>query len=421
MWSAADLVRRLCRTLELAERTVRLLAADGYTDPDDPSKSVRGEKVVGETGLLLLAAAPSASTRVELRERLESVARLLMPYARGERVRARICLEPSLALEHALGHVCLSRLGFPDTDLDRLLSGSLQAESASSRERPPHRELEQEWLMRIWNPPSQYRRVDPRLPARSALGRPIDLLSFHKDDAYAFTHSLMYLTDLGARRVRLPRSRSTIAAEADAACASSLDEPDYDLCGEVLLTWPYLRRRWSASAIVGFAVLASVEDRVGFLPGPAISLEHLEKLRGEERSRYAITSSYHTAYVMGLLCAAALREGCSPPVAPLGHSLHRGATTALMPLIGTSNPEPDWRQHLEALSSNEQDSAAPFLLNICLRRAALKRDLGIVRSALLTGEKHGLLDAPVPRQAAELLRRSVMFSTLPPLAPLESG
>ena len=116
--------------------------------------------------------------------------------------------------------------------------------------------------------------------ARSALGRPADLLSTRKDQAYAFTHALMYLTDLGSRRVRLPRSPSTIAAEADAALASSLDEPDYDLSGEILLTWPYLHRRWSASAILGFAILASVEDRLGFLPAPGLSLDRLQRALG---------------------------------------------------------------------------------------------------------------------------------------------
>jgi len=391
------------------------MAADGYTDPTDPFRAVRGEKVVGETGLLLLAASSCAS-RAAVRERLEHVARLLVPYARGERVRARICLEPSLALEHALAHVCLSAIGLPDSDLDTLLSESLQAESAGGRERPPHRQLEQEWMLRVWSP-SSGRRVDPGLPGRSALGRPSDVLSVQKEDGYAFTHSLMYLTDLGARRIRLPRSQSTIAAEADATSAWSLDEPDYDLCGEVLLTWPYLGLPWSASATLGFAVLALVEDRVGFLPTPGTSLERLKTLRGNEKSRYILTSSYHSAFVMGLLCAGALREGCRPPISLPGRSRHPGATAKLMRLVGAVGAEPAWRDHLDDLSSIEQDSAAPFVLNVCLRRAALQRDLVAMRSALVIGEKHGLLDAPAPRQAAELLRRSATFANLSPPGP----
>lgn len=71
------------------------MPVDGHTDPGDPSHKVRPEKVVGETGLLLLAAARAASAN-EIRERIEFVARLVIPLARAEHVRARVCLEPSL-------------------------------------------------------------------------------------------------------------------------------------------------------------------------------------------------------------------------------------------------------------------------------------------------------------------------------------
>jgi len=344
-----------------------------------------------------------------------------MPLARAERVRARICLEPSLSLEHALGHICLSRIGFPDFELDQLLRQSLQADCAGGGERLPHRQLEQEWLMRVWNATATGSRVDARLPGRSALGRPADLLSTRKDQVYAFTHAVMYLTDLGSRPVRLPRSQSTIAAESDAALASALDEPDYDLSAEILLTWPYLRRRWSASAILGFSILTSVEDHLGFLPSPSISLSRLNALSGDDRSRYVVACSYHTAFVMGLLCAGALRDGCRPPLATPIQAKNRGAAARLIELIGTGEPKADWKNHLQALRPEDQDSAAPFLLNICLRRAAVRRDLGVVRSALLVGERHGLLDAPAPRQAAELLRRSATYASLYSAADSDQG
>jgi hypothetical protein len=268
-------------------------------------------------------------------------------------------------------------------------------------------------MLRVWNgsPPKQ--RVDPHLTRRSALARPIDLLSVHKDEAYAFTHALMYLTDLGTRRVRLPRALATIEAEADVICAASLDEPDYDLCGESLLTSPYLRRRWSATATFAFAVLASVEEEIGFLPAPGVSLERLKTLRGTKRLHYVLTSSYHSAFVMGLLCAAALRDGCAPPHGLRGRRRYPGATAELLPLLGANDSDPPWRQRFEALPPGEQDAAAPLLLNVCLRRAALRRDLAVLRAALLVGERHRLLDAPAPRQAAELLRRSAMFASLP--------
>jgi hypothetical protein len=77
-----------------------------------------------------------------------------------------------------------------------------------------------------------------------------------------------------------------------------------------------------------------------------------------------------------------------------------------MDLIGPIEPTPAWRAHLEGLPRAERESAAPLVFNICLRRAAVRRDLAAMREALLIGQRHGLLDAPAARQAAELLRRA---------------
>jgi hypothetical protein len=410
-WSEADLIGRLARALDFAVLTIKSMPAEGFADQAEPSRTVRPEKVVGETSLLLLVAA-QASSSVEVRRRIDVAAQLILPLARAERVRARVCLEPSLALEHALGHICLSRLGFPDLALDRLLHDALEADCAGGVERTPHRELEQEWLVRMWGGNARRAHVDPRLPGRSALGRPADLLSTRKDQTYAFTHALMYLTDFGAREVRLPRSAAALAAEAEAALASSLDEPDYDVAGELLLTSPYLRRRWSAPSALGFAILASVEDRLGFLPSPSVSLDRLQGLAGEERTRYAAANSYHTAFVMGVLCAAALRGDRRPPVRPPARARQRGAAGELLALIGPVDAKAEWKAHIESLPPDDRDAAAPLLLAIGLRRAAVRRDLAAVRSALLIGQRHGLLDAPAPRQAAQLLRRSATFAAL---------
>ena len=407
-WDEADLIARLCRALEIARRSLTLLAADGYTTDDDGAQALRGEKVVAEAGLLLLASAAIARRSTEVQKHIHEVVGVLEPYARGERVRARICMEPPLALDHAAAHLCLSRLGFPDPGLDRLLRESLQSQSAGSKERHPHRQLEQEWLVRVWNVLPSPRGEDRYLSKRSAAGQSMDLLGSTKDDIYAFTHALMYMTDLGARPARLSRSSRAISADADAALAACLDEPDYDIAGEVLLTWPLLRRRWSTSAALGFGVLASLEDDVGFLPSSGISLDRLDELEGVERSRYAVAGAYHTAFVMGLLSAVTLRPGCQPPTRPPPARTH-GATQKLLALVDDAGSK-RWREHLGELPPADQESAAELVLNICLRRAALRRDLGRLVAALGVAEQHGLLGLPACHQGAEFLRRAASFA-----------
>jgi hypothetical protein len=413
-WSEADLVRRLSHALDFAAQAVAMMAAEGFTDPDDASRSVRAEKVVAETGLLLLSAA-TATVDPAVRARTDALARMLIPHARGDRVQARICLEPSLALEHALAHICLSGLGYRDPGFDALLADSLRADSAHGCERAPYRQLEQAWLLRTWGG-LPMARGDASLARRTALGRPTDLLSLRKDDVYAFTHALLYLTDLGRRRARMPRAAAVIAAEADAALATCLDELDYDLGGEVLFTWAHLHQPWSASATLGFAVLAGVEDRIGFLPSPGVSLDTAAGLTGEARDRYLVPRTYHTVFVMGLLCAAVLRSG-RPPVSIADDGCYRGAAPEFMSLMGASAPKADWASHLETLTPGQRDSLAPLLLNVALHRATVRRDFVGLRAALLAAGRHGLLGGPAPWQAAQLLQRAARLpAALPAVA-----
>src|SRR5271170_5572994 len=84
-WDERDLIRRLCHALDIARLAVEHLAADGYTDPRDPARSIRPEKIVSETAVLLVAASP-AMVHPEVETRIRDVAELLIPHARSERV-----------------------------------------------------------------------------------------------------------------------------------------------------------------------------------------------------------------------------------------------------------------------------------------------------------------------------------------------
>jgi Domain of unknown function (DUF6895) len=321
-------------------------------------------------------------------------------------VLAAICLDPGLARDHAVAHVLLSRLGYPDRDVDRLLSESLAMGADFGPERLPYRLLEQEWLGRVWSVGEPLKRRNSQLLADSMLRRRMDALGSTRLDIYAFTHAVMYASDLGARRIVLPRQSAAIVADADAALAYSLDSNDFDLAAEVILTWPMLDLAWSPAAIFALRLLASVEDTVGFLPGTTFDLTRYHALVGDEQSRFALVTSYHTAYIMGFLCAAALRQGCGSPAAVPAARRSRGARAAILGLIDTYGATSCWREPFDALAPRQQDSVAPLVLAALLRRARTKGDLSLIREALQVALAHDLINAPAPTQAAALLRRS---------------
>jgi len=164
--------------------------------------------------------------------------------------------------------------------------------------------------------------------------------------------------------------------------------------------------RWSAAATFAFGVLAAVEDELGFLPGSSFDRARYEAMNGADRAAYALATCYHTTYVMGFLCAAALRPGCAPPAAVAPGRRSGGAAAAILRLADGRGPSPCWRAPLAALSRSRQDALAPLLLAVVLRRARAAGDLALVREALEAALAHGLVAAPAPMQAAALLRRS---------------
>ena len=366
---------------------------------------------MAETALLLLAA-DAVKHHPGVREQVDAGARLLIPVAHGDRMRVGLLLYPAIAQDFALAHVCLSQIGYPDPAFDRLLAQSAAASAALGRERPPHRDLEQKWLRALQSPEGSVTpRGDLDLSRRTMLGKTMDALGSTRDDVYALTHAIMYTTDLGKRRGQLARPVGAILADSEAALAWALDEQDYDLGGEVLLAWPMLRRRWSAPAVFGFLVLAGVEDAAGFLPAPSTRVDRYLTLGGEERARYALATAYHTVYVMGLLCAACLRPGFRLPASIPGRGGSPGSGKELLALLEDAERTPHWHGVFARLAPGQQDAIASLLMTIGLRRAFARRDLRTLHTLLEIGIRHRLIDAPAPRQAAELLQRAALYET----------
>jgi hypothetical protein len=396
--SDADLRRRVERAFDLAETTIdRIVARESGLDLS--GLEAPPDKVVAETAMLLraVAALPDGTVR---RCRIAELASQLADYAQSPRIAAGIALHPSLARDYGAAHIVLKAAGFGSPRCDAALARARLADAAQGRERLPHRELEQAWLAWLFDGKTSI----AGLAERTALGRGIDLLFGKRDDVYALTHALMYATDFGGAALPgMPRSSDRIAAEADSALAGALDDDDFDLAGELLLTAPYLRRKWSLTASFGFAVLAFVEDEVGVLPSLSLDREGYERHDPASRAAYVTAVAYHTAFVMGLLCAAILRREDRPR---LGR-IETGAATAdrLIEDLLADPKRPQWLMFVRRLDPGRRAALTPFLLDVAIRRAARRLELGKVERALRLGVDESVPATPLRLQAAELLQR----------------
>jgi hypothetical protein len=231
----------------------------------------------------------------------------------------------------------------------------------------------------------------------------------------------MYGRDFDCLPLPLPRSRDEILGEAEAALTRCLEEDDFDLAGEVLLAWPLSgqvlpgdetgRSVWSPAAAFGFELLSRVEDRAGFLPSPATRVDIARALPEPERRRYLLASAYHTVYVMGLLCAAALTAGKAPPasVEP-DPAMPSGAAQKMLGHLDDAARSAVWFQEFQLLDLDQQDALAGLVFQIAMRRKFKLRDYPGMMHLLLDADSLGLAQGPLATQAAQLLGRLQVLS-----------
>ena len=418
-----DLIRRSRLAFDVAKRS--LVAAvrheaqtehRGRQDPD-ASDAPRGAgplvvaKVVAEATMLLRCAAFLRHTDDEVAGLFDELARRLIPYARRESVLVSLCREPARALDNAAAHIHLSALGYHDQPFDRLLTEILKDEDVGG-ERVPNHDLERQWLRNIWSGVSHGPMVDAGLLDRTCIARPLDALGSSTSDLYAFTHVVLYASDMGRNPIKLPRAASEIVADAEAGLAAAIDAENFDLAAELLWTWPMLGLPWSPAAIFCFGLLAEVQDRNGFLPGPGYSARNCADLPEDERDDYVLRTSYHANFVMGFLCLAALQSGLSPPVALPSKWLSARAIVSIMPLLNANSRNSGWHNRFMGLAAGCRGSLAEFVLTIVLRRARAAHDLELVRDGLGVALRCGLTEGPSVRQSLDLLRRVMLLSQM---------
>ena len=397
-------------------------AAGPVTSPDEPAGAgpdrtrptpeVSPDKVVAEAAMLLLCASRLRWLDAEIDGRIDALTGPLTAHARSGPVLAAICSDPGRAREYAVAHAILSRLGHLDPDVDRLLRQSLEAAVEVGPERLDHRRLELEWLDRVWTSGAPRRRPERGLMGRSMLGRPVDALAATRLDLYAFTHAVMYATDLGMRRVALPRSPAAVCADAEAGLAFGLEADDLDLTAELCMTWPMLGRRWSPAAAFALGIVAGAEDERGFLPGIGFDQARYTELPAGERRGYVLATSYHATFVMGFLCAITLANEVVPPAAVPPRRRSTGAGRILLERLDAAGAHRAWLVAARALTPAAQDAIAPLILVAALRRARERGNMDLLRDALEVAVAHDLLGGPGPRQGAALLRRATTLDSI---------
>ena len=400
-WKEDDLIRRVDRALDFAEAAISLVH-DADPGIDMEALEAPPDKIIAETAMLLRAVMTLQGPAVAgIRRRASVLAARLAKHARHERVQIGVALFPALALDYGAAHIVLESAGFPDPGFSETIKNSLEATTATARERFPHRELEQAWLTSLLYASG----VDRGIAARTSLIRGIDVISGSRDDAYSFTHALMYATDFGCRRPQswLPPGR--ILSISRSALAAVIDDDDFDLAGEILLSWPFLRMEWDDTSSFVFAVLARVEDEVGVLPSLALDLHEYNELPAESRKNYVAAVAYHTAYVMGLVCASAIRAEAFPQQSLSECDAPNDFADELIAILQREPRTPQWLKYVQTLQPPQRSACIPLMLDVAVRRALRKTQFGEAHELIAEAARRNVEPTRLCVQGAEMLNR----------------
>ena len=368
-WPTADLARRLDRALDVAEATIVRLTTDaGGADTPEPPLP---DRVLVDTAILLREAVSVRKFLApDIPARARELARLLASRARHARVAMALVARPALAHEYAAAHVILSAFGLTDDDFDRVLSVALEQPMGATRERLPHHDLEQAWIASLSGIPT----ISGDAVQRTALHTGVDLVFGDRDELRALARGVMYATDFGRRAPRTIRCEY-VAAMVESALAGAVDDSDFVLACDLLLSWPLLHVAWTPAATVAFMLLSRMA------PDGDLS------------------------YGMGTLCAGILRAKRYPFTLPpvTGGSAERA--DALLDLAQREEHRPRWVECVASLTTDRRASCESFMRDALLRRAARRLDFETVKLVLRDTPETGSAATPLAAQVAGVLRR----------------
>jgi hypothetical protein len=172
----------------------------------------------------------------------------------------------------------------------------------------PHRVLDREYF--LWK--SGLLSYEPdwlKLYATTALAVAPDALHVDNDTAYAFTHTLFYLSDLGRRPLPFDEAEAErVTRILDCLMVHYWRLQHWDLLGELLANRVSMPAQESRLATAASAALLNAWRPEGCILGEGLEIKGLDKAPPAERAATIFRACYHTTLVGVIYCISALES-----------------------------------------------------------------------------------------------------------------
>jgi hypothetical protein len=318
------------------------------------------DKFIAEAAVLLLVGYRTGAAPLD---RLLDLAQLIETSARSPRHLAILAESPQAVVGTALAHSVLETLGLHDADFDAAVLSALRDPAVWAIDRPVFRHLELAWLRGLCGAGDD---DIATYASASLLAHQLHPAWMRREDGYAATHTIMYLSDFGNRGLPAQISIPVVDFFLEHGIVWCLGSSDWDLLGEILIASMCAGRSPRFFQLAARQLEAARRTH-GALPGPSWPM-----LRGMEPSQAResiwLLSAYHPTFVFGILCALASTqaERASGPVADIEKVLRTAMAEAHFIALTRRGP---WPELLDCLPSIEQH-ASGRLRESCSQAAA---------------------------------------------------
>jgi hypothetical protein len=214
---------------------------------------------------------------------------------------------PVQAFPYLLPYLVLRRTGWTEPFYEQTLDLLRGWGFPEAQEMVPYRELDVAYFLAAAG------RADHDLTPfyrRTFLSRAKGLVHVDHESAYSITHTILYLSDFGARPVPLTDSELD-RARVMVAClvVHYWRTKHWDLLGEMLLCAAIVGSPEPALSSLALSVFHDAHDRDGSVAGRAEAETEIAASRLRQDAEAMFTACYHTTLVSLLLAIQLLQEG----------------------------------------------------------------------------------------------------------------
>lgn len=264
------------------------------------------DKLVAET-LLFLLLVNRLPQQDEVSSLVSEMASKLDRYARSPRHLLILSSNPQAVVGVALSHIILNKLGVKNNIFDDVIDAAFSSKFVCSVDRPNFRQMEMRWLQCL------FKGIQPDfsdlLPC-SLLMQPLHPIYMRREDAYAVTHAVMYLTNFGEISWSNVVSLKLIESFLEHSVSWCLAYMDWDLLGEILIVYLLVGCQESSFYITASIIMRNIFKKNTVMPGPNHNNEVYAQLESHKKIAYRDIHGYHSTYVYGIL--RVLELVCNP-------------------------------------------------------------------------------------------------------------